>query len=84
MFAISIPVRPDRCECCRFGHAEKRYVAPPMHSLPSHSYLQGMTDVIVCKRMPPVANADGNGVSPVVQKGDYCGEFDVKGETACQ
>jgi hypothetical protein len=28
--------------------------------------------------MPPVANAEGRGMSPVVSKGDYCGEFKGK------
>lgn len=77
---IAIEPRPDRCELCRFGYIEHRYLPPPFGShaaYDSHHPYQ-MADVIVCKRMPPVANSDGRGVSPVVSKGDYCGEFKEK------
>lgn len=77
MFAAIEP-RPDRCELCRFGRIEHRYLPLPYGTLPGYGYIPQGNDEIVCKRMPPVANADGRGVSPVVQKGDYCGEFKEK------
>jgi hypothetical protein len=80
MLGITVETRPDRCELCRFGHIEHRYVPPPYGTVvsPYGGYKCETTDVIVCKRMPPVANADGRGASPVVSKGDYCGEFKEK------
>jgi hypothetical protein len=71
--------RPDRCELCRFTVTEARAHAPALGSITDNPYrVPNMYNVLVCKRMPPIANADGNGVSPVVHKSDYCGEFKVR------
>jgi hypothetical protein len=79
MFSIPVPSRPDRCELCRFSTSDSRTRPLPYGALPGLSYNPMDTyEVLVCKRMPPSANADGTGVSPVVWAGDYCGEFKVK------
>jgi hypothetical protein len=79
MFSISIPMRSDRCELCRFTVTEARARAPAWGTIPANSYhAPDMYNVLICKRMPPVANKDGVGISPEVNKGNYCGEFKEK------
>lgn len=80
------PSRPDRCELCHWVATETRYLPPAPGSIrswnPAANYGQSVgmeaTSVFVCKRMPPSANEEGRGVSPIVWAGDYCGEFKAK------
>lgn len=85
MFSVSRSARPDRCELCKWAVQESRWMAPPPGSVvpwnPGQPYgasAQGLmqADVLVCKRMPPTPNERGDGVSPIVGKGNYCGEFE--------
>ncbi|CAE6713104.1 hypothetical protein R75461_01152 [Paraburkholderia nemoris] len=83
MFSTLGNERPNRCEKCRHAVTEKR-AQPDYPRCNSDAYTPGgsypqpyiQVDVLVCKRMPPTPNKDGNGMSPVVLKGDYCGEFE--------
>lgn len=85
MFYITESTRPNRCELCRWAVKESRYVPVSHRSVAdfSNPWVHGFNnteqcDVLVCKRMPPTPNEQGDGVSPVVGKGNYCGEFESK------
>lgn len=82
MFSITKSVRPDRCELCKWANKESRYQKNFMvNSLPGAGYDHQngvLMDVLVCKRMPPSADQNGDGRSPVVGNGNWCGEFEKK------
>ncbi len=72
--------RPDRCEVCKFSVRETRYACSNSMVPPAYGGCRphDTIEVWVCKRMPPTPNERGDGVSPVVREGDYCGEFMAK------
>jgi hypothetical protein len=81
MFSITKSIRPDRCGLCKWANKESRYQKQFGNALPGYGYDHQngvLMDVLVCKRMPPSTNENGNGVSPVVGDGNWCGEFEEK------
>jgi hypothetical protein len=84
MFDFKPSTRPDRCELCRHAITESRVqpLSPGAVMNYEDYFRQGAYtqthEVLVCKRMPPIPNERGVGVSPEVISGDWCGEFDTK------